>query len=89
MGSSLISNRDHPQVKAILRRGGTVWHHHDSAPDVTISCACDGPFEQRVIRFKEFGAVGVCRACKRRLTIRQLTFDGETGQIHLEIVPLV
>lgn len=68
---------------------GAICNFHDVQPDVTITCTCDGPFADRLIRFKMWGQVAKCRACGRHMVIGSLAFDIDTQQVQITIKPVV
>jgi hypothetical protein len=62
---------------------------HDVQPDVIVSCTCDGPLDQRLIRLRRWDDLGTCRACKRGLKIKRFAFDAATGQVQVELLPMI
>lgn len=68
---------------------GQICTFHDVQPDVLISCTCDGPINDRLIRLKAWGAVGRCRACGRTMAVKMLAFDVSSAQVKIEIMPVV
>lgn len=68
---------------------GAICTFNDVQPDVLITCTCEGPHADRLIRLRDWGAVGTCRACKRSMGIKTLSFDYRSQQIKIEIGPVV
>lgn len=68
---------------------GQICTFIDVQPDVLICCTCDGPFIDRLIRFKAWGAVGRCRGCGRHMTIKVMAFNMASQQVQIEIMPVI
>jgi hypothetical protein len=86
MSSPLIPFRGANHVPIV----GAICTFNDVQPDVLITCTCDqGAHADRLIRFRRWGDVGICRACKRLMQIKALHYVGETQQVTIEISPAV
>jgi hypothetical protein len=69
---------------------GAICTFNDVQPDVLITCTCgQGEHADRLIRFRRWGDVGICRACKHLMQIKKLSYDAETQQVSIEIMPVV
>jgi hypothetical protein len=62
---------------------------HDIQPDILVTCKCDGPIKDRLIRLRRWADVGLCRACRRGVKIKRFAFDAMTGQVQLEVDQMI